>query len=59
MTTTAEPPVPEVDARVIITVGRWGTRTGRLVSLSDSEAVVQLAEGRVTVGASMVRAMSR
>lgn len=51
-TTTLEP-----GARVMITEGRWGQRSGRLVSLTETDAVVELAETSVTVAPSMLRVM--
>lgn len=43
--------------RVMVTIGRWRHRVGRLVSITASDAVVELAEGRVAVAPSMLTAM--
>lgn len=44
-------------ARVMISGGRHGLQTGRLIGAGERDATVELADGPVTVARSQVRAM--
>lgn len=57
MTATAEQPALRVGGRVLIREGRWAGCAGRLDSITEENAVVDLGGQKVTVAPSMLKAM--